>query len=296
MKLKAHAYSTDTLRTALSLVSHVRKTVVFRFSESHLTVVLVNALALHLEPQVWCKMPASAIFDLLEIQSLRDNTILLELNVDLFLQTLRNFERASNTAGLSIRLQRTEASHQNCRTRLASLALFYADTTPNGPAVHHTFKIPVRVLKSSHETLYVQEPELASVDVIMRLPPQFAATYRRLEKFKRLSSNEHVLLRAKGHGDGYLGLEMEDEGNYRVTVSWNQKLDIQRPESGTDRDDVEVRVRLRDWRLTSRVVSVCHRVVLIVSHQEACMLHCVLDDSDVEVIFHISGSRTAELE
>ena len=119
--------SSEKLKETLSLISHVRKFVVLKFTPSELSVILINGQAVKLEPQVWCKLPVSELFQSCEIQSVRDNTILMEINIDLLVQTLKNFDKA-NSEGLNIRLQRTDTSGAKGTStttgRTASLALF----------------------------------------------------------------------------------------------------------------------------------------------------------------------------
>ncbi|CAK7892218.1 DNA damage checkpoint control protein Mec3p [[Candida] anglica] len=329
MKLKLHTLNTETLKTTLALVSHIRRFVILRFTTTHLLIISVNGTSVTLEPQVWCKLQIHSIFDQIEIQSLNDNTISLEINIELFLQTLRNFDRASNSEGLSIRLQRKESSGEQGVTvnngRTASLALFYSNTNLNSNTINHTFRIPVKILKNTHEAMFLKEPELAGVDHMMRLPQEFASTYKRLDKFRKFGNNELVSIRTSRRDGGFLGFVLEEEGSFKVTISWNNKLEIQKPRKDSEMnqntltgdslrtayrellegannqdapddldedEDKEISVRLRDWRMASKIVSTCKRVIFLVAHQEACVLHCLLDDSgDVEIVYHITGTR-----
>ena len=61
--------SSEKLKETLSLISHVRKFVVLKFTPSELSVILINGQAVKLEPQVWCKLPVSELFQGCEIQS-----------------------------------------------------------------------------------------------------------------------------------------------------------------------------------------------------------------------------------
>ena len=84
MKLKLQARNTETIRTTLSLVSLLRKFVVLRFTPEKLIVILVHPTAMVPEPQAWCKLNVKSVFDSIEIQSLHENVILLEVNIDLY--------------------------------------------------------------------------------------------------------------------------------------------------------------------------------------------------------------------
>lgn len=258
-----------------------------------------------------------AIFNEIEIQSLRDNVILLEINIELLLQTLRNFDKA-NSQDLSIRLQRKESSAGSSSggSRTASLALYYSDVNMNANTINHTFRIPVKILKGSTEIL--QEPELPNVDLMMRLPNEFSSTYKRLDKFKKTLPGDLVTIKASRRNGGYLGFVLREEGKFKVTVRWNEKLDIHKPQAGLDSDsiraaalneqndevdeddeseDMEITVKLKDWRMAAKIVSTCKTIIFLMCHNEACVIHCLLDDSDdVEMIYYICGVKMRDVD
>lgn len=260
-----------------------------------------------------------AIFNEIEVQSLRNDVVLLEINIDLFLQTLKHFEKA-NSQDLSIRLQRKDASVDGANTggsRAASLALYYSEVTASANTVNHTFRIPVKILKGSTEILH--EPELPKVDLMMRLPNEFSSTYKRLDKFKKNLAGDLVTIKASGKRGGYLGFVLHEEGKYRVTIRWNDKLVVHKPkvssldtdslraqalaerEEPVDEDDeledTEIVVKLKDWKMASKIVSTCKTIIFLICHKEACVLHCLLDDTDdVEVLYFISGVKIRDME
>ncbi|KAK6203134.1 checkpoint protein Hus1/Mec3 [Scheffersomyces amazonensis] len=318
MKLKLQTNNTEALKTALSLISSLRKYILLRFTPEILYVISVNGQSITQEPQVWCKLQMRSIFNQIEIQSLRDNTISLEISVELFLQTLRNFDKA-NSESLSIRLQRKESSGaqstNSTNSRTASLALYYSNVNIHSNAINHTFRIPVKILKNTQDLLLLKEPELHDIDLIMKLPSEFVSTYKRLDKFKKSSNNDTILIKASRRRGGFLGFVMEEEGKYRVTISWNEKLEVLKPvhnnlddargeilqpitevdkdniDEDDDSEDKEIIVRLRDWQSASKIVATCKTVILLLTAKE-CVLHCLLQDSDeVEIIYYISGIR-----
>lgn len=324
MKLKLHSLNIQQLRETLSLISQQRKFLVLRFTSAVLYVILVNEDALFQEPQVWCKLKMDSLFDDVEILSLNDNQVLLELNGELLLQTLRHFERA-NSDGLILRLQRMESastssseSHTD-RGRTVSLTLFYSHRNDNDSIINHKFQIPARVLKNTHEIVSLKEPTLDNVDLIMNLPNGIVSTYKRLDKFKRNSANDLVTIKASRRGGGFLGFVFEEDGKFKVTISWNEKLDIRKPPSlppedsmintfatrdllgdsvdhNDESEDKHITVKLRDWKLASKIVANCKTVILLLAHEEACVLHCLLDDTDeVEIVFSINGLKLRNL-
>lgn len=316
MKLKLRTQSTETLKTCFSQISNLRKFVILQFSPEQLLAILVNGASIVQEPQVWCKLRMLAIFSEIEIQSLRENVISLEINIDLFLQTLRNFDKA-NSQDLSIRLQRKEApagpigASNSGGSRTASLALYYSDISINANTVNHTFRIPVKILKGSNDML--REPELPRVDLMMRLPNEFAATYRRLDKFKRSVTGDLVTIKASRRNGGFLEFVLQEEGKFRVTISWNDKLYVQKPQEGSvheslrasllqrqestidegdDNEDKEITLKLKDWQLAARIVGTCKTIIFLISHKDSCAIHCLLDDSDdVEMIYYMNGVK-----
>ncbi|ABN66885.2 predicted protein [Scheffersomyces stipitis CBS 6054] len=318
MKLKLRTQNTETLKSTLSLVNPLRKFIVLRFCPEKLYIISVNGQSVTQEPQVWCNLKISSIFDQIEISSLRDDTISLEINLELLLQTLRNFDRA-NSDGLNIRLQRKDSSGGSGTNtgngRTASLALFYANVNANSNTINHTFRIPVKILKNTHDMMLLKEPELNDVQLIMKLPNEFVSIYKRMDKFKKTTNNEIITIKASRRQSGFLGFVLEEEGKYRVTISWNDKLNVQRPnlasmdgeslrmsvlrnttnsdvvDDNDESEDKEITVRLKDWQMASKIVASCKTVVLVITSRD-CILHCLLDDSDdVEIIYYISGIR-----
>lgn len=316
MKLKLRTQSTETLKTCFSQISNLRKFVILQFSPEQLLAILVNGASVVQEPQVWCKLRMLAIFSEIEIQSLRDNVISLEINIELFLQTLRNFDKA-NSQDLSIRLQRKEAptgpvgASNGGGSRTASLTLYYSDISVNANTVNHTFRIPVKILKGSNELL--KEPELPRVDLMIRLPNEFSSTYRRLEKFKRNITGDLVTIKASRRNGGFLGFVLQEEGKFRVTISWNDKLSVQKPQEGLNHDslrasvlqqeecavdenddseDKEITLKLKDWQLAARIVGTCKTIIFLMCHKDSCAIHCLLDDTDdVEMIYYMNGVK-----
>lgn len=314
--------STETLKETLSLISHVRKFVILKFSPQQLTIILVNGQTINLEPQVWCKLNMSSLFESIQVESVQGNTVLLELNIDLFLQTLRNFEKA-NSEGLNIRLQRTEASgKQGVNTkagRTASLALYYSNLNINANMINHTFRIPAKIVKDPINVL--REPTHSDVGLIMKLPNEFVTMFKRLEKFKKTPSGDSVTIKASRRGGGFLGFILEEEGKYKVTLSWNNKLEVQKQaayesqslqdtihqlssqnetpalEKQDDSDQIEeidLKVRLKDWQLASKIVGRCKIVIVNIGLRE-CSLHCFLDETDdVEIVYFINGYRMSQ--
>lgn len=315
MKLKLMTRNIEKLKDTLALISHLRKFIILKITSKELSVILVNTGSANLEPQVWCKFTTSSLFESMEIQSMRDNTILMEINIDLLLQTLRNFDKA-NSEGLNIRLQRTDASgEQGTSTkngRTASLALFYSNINVNSNVINHTFRIPVKILKEAQD--FFQEPSHSDVGLIVRLPNEFIAIFKRLEKFKKTTFNDIVAIQANNRDTGSLRFVLEEDGKFKVTVGWNTKLEFHKPISNDaetireslrnvdtmmlDHSELEgtpevvnISVKLKDWQLASKIVGRCKTVILCIGHRN-CSLHCLLDETeDVELVYFINGVR-----
>ncbi|KAG5421625.1 MEC3 [Candida metapsilosis] len=315
MKLKLMTRNIEKLKDTLALISHLRKFVILKITPKELNVISVNSGSVKSEPQVWCKFSTSSLFESMEIQSMRDNTISMEINIDLLLQTLRNFDKA-NSEGLNIRLQRTDASgEQGTSTkngRTASLALFYSNINVNSNVINHTFRIPVKILKEAQD--YFQEPSHTDVGLIVRLPSEFITIFKRLEKFKKTSFNDIVSIQASNRDVGSLQFVLEDDGKFKVTVSWKTKLEFHKP-IATDADTireslknvdtmisensdlvspevVNLSVKLKDWQSASKIVGRCKTVILCIGHRN-CSLHCLLDETeDVELVYFINGIRS----
>ncbi|KAK6877482.1 DNA damage checkpoint control protein MEC3 [Candida tropicalis] len=323
MRLKLMTRCTETLKETLSLISHIRKFVILKFSQQQLTIISVNGQTINSEPQVWCKLNMSSLFESIQVESIHGNTVSIELNIDLLLQTLKNFDKA-NSEGLNIRLQRTETSgKQGINTkagRTASLALFYSNLNINANVINHTFKIPAKIVKDPINVL--REPTHSDLGLIMKLPNEFVTMFKRLEKFKKTPSNDSVTIKASRRDGGFLGFILEEEGKYRVTISWNNRLEVQKQsanesqslrdtvhqlssqdgptideddeEDPTSVEDIDLNVRLKDWLSASKIVGRCKIVIVNIGLRE-CSLHCFLDDTDdVEIVYFINGYRTSQ--
>lgn len=119
----------------------------------------------------------------------------------------------------------------------------------------------------------------------------------------------------------FLGFILEEEGKYKVTISWNNKLEVQKQaayesqslqdtihqlssqnetlalEKQDDSDQIEeidLKVRLKDWQLASKIVGRCKIVIVNIGLRE-CSLHCFLDETDdVEIVYFINGYRMSQ--
>lgn len=302
MKLKLKTQSTETLRRCFSQIHSFRKFVVLRISPEELLVILADVSSVMEEPQVWCKFPMESIFSEVEVASLRENVILLEINIELFLQTLKNFDKA-NSRDLNIRLQKKEGAGSS---RTAFLALHYTEVLNS--SMNHTFRIPVKILKGN---VLMKVPELPRVDIMMKLPQEFCSIFRRLEKFRSTLNQDRVTIRASRHNGGSLQFLLEHADNYKVYLTWKSQLEFQDlvPQSDSLRsmnenlldnelssdDAVEVTVKLRDWRLAQKIVGNCKTMVFLMCRDTACVIHCLLDDAEeVELMYYIDGVRNVE--
>lgn len=324
MKLKLFTRNTELLKTTLSLINQQRKYLTLKFTSDYVSIILINDATTDQEYEIWSKLKMSTIFDEVEIQSLRDDSVAIEINGEQLLQTLKHYEKA-HSDGLHIRLQRHGGEDQgNDKSRKASLALYYSAIETNSTTVNHTFKIPIRILKTNHEINSLQEPQLQVIDLIMALPNAFVSTYKRLDKFKRNSVNDSVTIKASRRNGGFLGFVLEEEGKYKVTIRWNDDLDIRKPppsdspsftpdsmrrqnetfatrdndndvDEFDDNEDKLITVKLKDWKMASRIVAHCKSVILLLADNEACVMHCLLDDTDdVEIIYSIKAIRTRD--
>lgn len=279
-----------------------------KFTQDYLLLILVNGRSIQLEPQVWCKLKMSSIFLEVEVLSQRNNVITLEINLELLLTTLRNFEKA-NSDGLKIRLQRNITNQTSKTSRLASLAILYSTYNVNSNYISNQFRIPIKVLKSENDLAILKEPQLIDVGLIINLPQKFQTIYKRFDKFKKIGDD---MLKINANTTSGLKFIMEDEGKFKVTLQWNDKLVIQKPMHDLDTDslrdafsnpenidediELEIMVKLLDWQLTARLLQECKTVVLIMSSLE-CALHCFLDETDdVGVIYHLSNYRMVKQE
>jgi len=308
MKLNLQASDVESLKNTLTLIRPLRKFAVFKFTGEYLLVILVNSRSVHLEPQVWCKLKMTSIFTEIEVKSQRDNVITFEINLDLLLTTLKNFEK-SNSDGLKIRLQRNindQAIQSLKNSRLASLAIIYSHINLNSNGVTNQFRIPVRILKGENNLQILKEPELTDVNLIVKLPQDFLAIYRRLEKFKRVGDDMITITANTKTG---LHFTLEEDGRFKVTILWNDKLEIQKPVNNLDTEslreavlrpeesaldeniELQIMIKLSDWQLTAKLLQECKTVILIMSSRE-CALHCLLEDSDdIGIIYYINGYR-----
>lgn len=269
----------------MATIIGLRKFCVLRFTAGQLNIISASLN----DPQVWCRISGD-VFDVYEVESVRNNIISLEINVELLYNVLKTFEKAASD-GLHIRLQRKLANaigeeNNNQNKKLASLSVVYNELV-NSTAINHSFKIPVRLLKKESDERII-EPELSSVDLLLKLPENISSLFRRIDRFKN-SKNLSIC----GDRSGSLSLVLNDD-DLKVTLGWNDKLLVQMHQLSDETEDsgetVKVDIRLKDWKLGARCCDICSNVVLIFSQPYAAVLHCYLDDTDdVEIIYYING-------
>ncbi|ODV94783.1 hypothetical protein PACTADRAFT_3673 [Pachysolen tannophilus NRRL Y-2460] len=304
MKLKISTASTESLRNTLGAIISLRKFCILRFTPQNLHIISASLN----EPQVWCKL-SQEIFDIYEVESIRDNTISMEINIEPLYQVLKNFER-TNSYGLSIRLQRKNPSANNAdgtggskqvisaSKSLATLSIFYNEHVSVSSSISHTFRIPVRLLKKESDER-IREPELSNVDVFMKLNRDIVSLFKRVERYKKA---EYLNIAATKNG--YLGLTI-NEDTRKITASWRERLPVQQINNSNedqedetnirgrerDRDEpINVMVKLRDWKLGANICELSSNVVLIISEMEALVLHCYLDENEnCEIVYYVSG-------
>jgi len=251
---------------------------VLRFTPTHLNIISASLS----EPQVWCKL-SNELFDVYEIESLRENTISFEMNIEQLFHVLKQFEK-SNSDQLAIRLQKKGTDSGK---RSASLAVFFDDTISTTSVVTHTFSISVRLLRKESDER-ITEPELSNVDVLMKLPTDISMLFRRVDRYKGVD-----FLNIMGTKNGSLSLNIQEENNLNVTITWNELLQVQQNSDSLNEDEsFEIMVKLKDWKLGSKICEICKNMVLIISREEALVLHCYLDDTETcEIIYFISGVK-----
>lgn len=258
----------------------LRKYCVLRFTPTYLHIISASLN----EPQVWAKVNVG-IFDTYEVDSTRDNIISLELNVDSLYNVLRSFDKG-NSGIMQVQLQRRLANDINktndvVSKKLASLAITYTEIIENLQTnINNSFKIPVRLLKKESDDK-ILEPELDSVDLLLRLPKNISSLFKRIERFKR-----NNLICINGTMNGNLSLILNDD-DLKVELSWNEKLSVQ---TYGDLENVRIFVQLKDWRFGMKCCEICANAVLIFSEPGALVLHCYLDDNDeIEIAYYING-------
>ncbi|ODV71357.1 Mec3p CYBJADRAFT_175097 [Cyberlindnera jadinii NRRL Y-1542] len=260
MKLKVRTTSVDRLKNSIVPIVSLRKHAILRFTPQGLNVISSEFN----ETTVWCTL-AAEIFDIYEVESLRDNTITIELNIEHLLLVLRQYEK-SNADKITIRLHRKEATGGGSTTRASKLNLllnvFFINTISlmSTTPVEHTYSIPVTMLKKERDAKIV-EPHLDNIDVMMKLPRDIGLLFKRIERYK-YSDKLNVI----GTSAGQLSLNINVENSMDLTISWNQELEVRELDteehtSASQMDDeeeageskYEIQVKMKDWKLGARL-------------------------------------------
>ncbi|AOA63970.1 DNA damage and meiotic pachytene checkpoint protein [Komagataella phaffii CBS 7435] len=292
MKLKLCVSNTDVLLSTLSAIQPLRKLCVLRFTPVHLCII---SMALN-EPQAWCKI-SQEVFPLYEVESIRDNVLCVETNIDPLINALRNFDK-SNSDGLSIRLQRRPVANEGPESSkknrsMAVLSLIYTEHVSMASSRSYSFKIPVKVLKAEIDQGIV-EPQLTHAEVLMKLDRDILPLFRRIERYKRSG-----YICVTGTNRGRLELSIEEDSR-KVQLSWKEFLQVQQLEGETQQQSQfstqdqdmphSVQIKLKDWRLGAKLTELCYKVVMIISENHALVLHCILnEDETAEVTYYIGG-------
>lgn len=291
MRLILHTNNPASLRTTLGLILGLRKQVTFRCTEKYMVIISVNERATEAEPQVWCRLKMLLVFHEVNVKSVRDNIVEFEVNVDQLLLVLRTFDRELADT-LVMKLQRQEGTQRDLENRrVASLALLYTSANAMGTAdVTHTYKLPTRILSALSSVSQMVEPRVDPHSLIVELPGQFTAVYKRLSKFRRTGETLHI------HMDPEHGMlfALESEGKFRVTITYNEKIkQIQTAEIGNNPpprvDRARASVKVADWLGTAKLVGTCRSNYFVFADRD-CVLHSHLEDNnDVELKYYING-------
>lgn len=247
-----------------------------RFTPEHVSMA---SIALN-EPQIWCKLDAS-LFEVYQVESLRDNIISLEINVASFFQVLRNFEKAES-GELSIRLQRKSADGSSSG---ACLGIYYTEQISMASSVSHSFHLPIRFLKKENDER-INEPELSKVNVLMKLEKDLTVLFKRIERFRH---SEYMTVTASQDGSLQLAIRENDR---KLVLKWKEKLQVQDASSSQASlgESASINVKIRDWKPGSRLCEVCSNVVLIVAENEASVFHSFLDEGEkCEIVYYINA-------
>ncbi|ODV60379.1 Mec3p ASCRUDRAFT_35775 [Ascoidea rubescens DSM 1968] len=311
MKLKLALSNCNKIKNSVASILHIRKQCVLRFTSRHFIVIssVVN------EPQIWLKF-SCLLFDEYEIESANNNQISMECNLEQLCQVLRNFDKV-NSSDLTIRLQRVNPSSSSSANSTlngdnkannglaaninnkkfknhAILAVFYSESQQN-IIIHHTFKIPVRLLKKKSD-LKIVEPEINKINLLLKLPGDFINIFKRIERFK---SSKYKFLKINADEKGNLNLILKSD-TLIVKLGWNSNLLVQKNGENykdssnifnpNENNDVSVVLRLNDFKSASKICQICNNTAIIMSEPNVIILHLFIDESDdAEFIFYING-------
>lgn len=257
----------------------LRKECVLRFTPKYLHIISASKN----EPQIWAKIPKET-FELYEVESIRDNIISLELNIEQLYQVLRNFEK-SNSDQLAIRLQKTTNDHGKDYTRLA---LFFHDSLSASSTINHTFSIPVKLLRKDKDERLC-EPEFTAIDLLMKLPTDIQFLFKRIERYKSLN-----LINIIGTVNGQLSVKIEKGVDSNVEIIWNELLQVNELPSSSEhtQDTFNAKVKLKYWNIASKFIEISKSILLIICQDEAVILQSFIDDSEsCEIIYVINGIK-----
>ncbi|KAH3678197.1 hypothetical protein WICMUC_001626 [Wickerhamomyces mucosus] len=255
----------------------IRKYAVFRFSSDKLNIIsgAIN------EPQIWSTLSYD-IFDIYEVESLRDNIISFEINIEEFYQILKSFQNLESEK-LSIRLQKAN----NGKKRSALLTVVFNEFNDLNNEINHVFTISIRLLKREMDQL-IKEPELTNIDMILNLPQDFTTFLKRIERYKNI---EYLLFKLTTLGKLTVILKQD---NNNVTIEWNEPLHIQlqqQEEESIDKD-VEILIKYKDLKLNSRFFEIIKNSMMIISNKEALVFQCFLNDdlnNENQLVYFING-------
>lgn len=301
MRLILHTSSPSKLRKVLQLIQLVRKQVVFRFNPHTLTLISHDPRASSLQPQVWAKINLKAVFAMSEVKSLRNNNVEFEVSSDQVIQILKTFEAdVAEILVMKLLMDKRRVGVEQKSMPCLSFTYCLASLAGNGD-VTRTFKVPVKVFSSSNPVTQMVEPPISHYSLIAALDPQFAVTYKRLDKFKKIG--DHLVISVNSG----LSFHIESEGRYAVTLSY--KHDLRKVSVGDHADSLRqavvegetligqgrAHVRLNDWLGTKKVVSTCRaNYLMFADHQ--CVVHSWLDDDsdDIEIKYYLCGYRLVD--
>ncbi|KAK9249495.1 checkpoint protein Hus1/Mec3 [Lipomyces tetrasporus] len=270
MRFIANMQQPDTLRAILHGMSFLRKHCLLRVTDGRFTLISFKESLGQSATQIWTHLELADIFSEIQIGSLDNDHINMELNLDHFVRALKSCSSSSDT--VKVKLAK--------RGRIPYLVV--AVDSPSYTSIKQ--EIPVKVIREN-VLEGIAEPTIPNPDVSLELYRHVRSVLRICERYRNLT--KHITIAANRAGNLRISIQNDDA---TVDAKWTNLTLMLNGDSPEDDDELQedvddekffsIVVNADELFHTLRICYASRRIIFCISDQYTLMLHVLLAGMD----------------
>ncbi|KAG0673874.1 hypothetical protein C6P40_003017 [Pichia californica] len=204
------------IRQVLGFILTVRKDCILKFTQNEMNIISFDVN--NSSPLFWSSI-GQINFDRYDVIA-KDDTIVLDINIETLFHIMKNYEKAASVAGeMNIKLQRgQELQDKTSKTRPIYMVISYIEEITETQEISHLFSIPVSLSRANRGNR-LNQPEIVNFSLILDLNCTLISFFQRVERYKAV---DNINIVANKYGE----LKIEFENNVRKTsIKWKGRLD-----------------------------------------------------------------------